>query len=115
MPPATVTASLIARVSVTTWPALRSPLPLVIPVPDVTTDAIVGATAGGGGRYSARECVTSGILDVGAVVVDRAHCQTSGGVPGGRRIAEGQRIGAGAARVDSRPAAGERRASGFRP
>ena len=67
---------------------------------------------GGGGRYSARECVTSGILDVGAVVVDPAHRQTSGGVPGGRRIAEGQRIGAGAARVHSRPAAGERERRG---
>ena len=36
VPPAvlTVTASLMVSVSVTTWPALRSPLPLVIPVPD---------------------------------------------------------------------------------
>ena len=43
VPPATVTASLIVRVKVTTWPAFRSPLPLVIPEPDVATDITVGA------------------------------------------------------------------------
>ena len=43
VPPATVTASLRLSVSVTVLPASRSPVPLVMPVPDVTTDATVGA------------------------------------------------------------------------
>ena len=43
VPPATVTASLMASVSVTTLPVLRSPLPLVIPVPEVATEFTVGA------------------------------------------------------------------------
>jgi len=42
IPPATVTASLIVRVKVTTCPAFRSPLPLVIPEPDVPRDITVG-------------------------------------------------------------------------
>ena len=33
----------MVSVNVTTLPALRSPVPLVIPVPDAATDATVGA------------------------------------------------------------------------
>ena len=39
----TVTAALKLTVSVTTWPALRSPLPLVIPVPEVAIEETVSA------------------------------------------------------------------------
>ena len=42
VPPATVTASLMFNVSVTTLPTLRSPLPLLIPVPVVATEVTVG-------------------------------------------------------------------------
>jgi len=39
----TVTGSLQFTVSVTTWPVPRSPLPLVIPGPEVPIEATVGA------------------------------------------------------------------------
>ena len=39
----TVTASLKVTVSVTTLPALRSPAPLVMPVPEAAIEATVGA------------------------------------------------------------------------
>ena len=39
----TVTFSLMVSVNVTTLPASRSPVPLLIPAPDATTDATVGA------------------------------------------------------------------------
>ncbi len=42
VPPATVTASLRFTVSVTTVPALRSPVPDVMPVPVATTDDTEG-------------------------------------------------------------------------
>ena len=42
VPPATVTASLRLSVSVTILPASRSPVPLLIPVPDATSDDTVG-------------------------------------------------------------------------
>src|SRR5436305_11105016 len=43
VPPETVTASLRLTVSVTTWPAFKSPVPAVIPVPVATTDETVDA------------------------------------------------------------------------
>ena len=43
VPPATVTASLMFSVSVTTLPALRSPLPPVMPLPEAASDDTVGA------------------------------------------------------------------------
>ena len=42
VPFATVTASLRLTVSVTRWPASRSPEPVVMPIPDVVTDETVG-------------------------------------------------------------------------
>src|ERR1700737_3733152 len=42
VPPATVTASFRLTVNVTTLPAARSPVPAVIPVPDVATDDTEG-------------------------------------------------------------------------
>ena len=46
VPPATVTASLIFTVSVTTWPAFKFPLPLPsMPGPEIITDATAGAVA----------------------------------------------------------------------
>ena len=44
VPPATVTASLRVSVSVTASPALRSPEPFVIPLPEAATDETAGAT-----------------------------------------------------------------------
>ena len=43
VPPATVTASLMLSVSVTMLPIVRSPVPLVIPAPEVAIDATVGS------------------------------------------------------------------------
>ena len=41
----TVTAALKFTVSVTTWPALRSPAPLMMPVPELTIEETVGPDA----------------------------------------------------------------------
>ena len=43
----TVTAALKLTVSVTAWPAFRSPLPPVIPVPELAIEEIAGEVAAG--------------------------------------------------------------------
>ena len=119
VPPATVTASLRFTVSVTTLPASRSPAPAVMPVPDATTEATVGAVVSicsvPAGLVTAPErlaALPAPSLMVAAVEIDRRHRQVGGVLAGPHRVAEGQRIGAGAAGVGRGAAVVERQRRG---
>ena len=100
----------------TTWPAFRSPLP---PAIDPAAGGhnrwhrrCDGVDLQGAGRvgYRAREigAVARGVADRCPVQVDRRHRKVAGVLAGANRVAEGQRVAAGAAGVARRAAIVER-------
>ena len=98
----------------TTLPALRSPLPLVIPVPEVATDATVGAVVSIC-RVPAGDSVPERLalfpapsLMVAPLRLTALTVRSGRVLPGGHRIAEGQRRAARAAGVGRRAAIVER-------
>ena len=115
VPPATVTASLRFSVSVTILPALRSPAPELMPVPDATTDDTVGVVVSicrvPAGLVTAPvrlAALPAPSVTVAAVEIDRRHRQVGGVLPGRHRVAEGQRARARAAGVGRGAAVVER-------
>ena len=89
----------------TILPALRSPVPLVMPLPDVATDVTVGAVVSICGLPWVRPlsdrlaALPAPSCDRGTVEVDRRHHQVGGVLTSRHRVAEGQRIGARAADI----------------
>ena len=95
MPPATVTASLRLTVNVTTLPAARSPVPAVIPVPDVATDdtegVVVSICSVPAGLVTAPvrlAALPAPSLMVAVPEIDRGHRQVGGVLAGPHRVAE---------------------------
>ena len=106
VPPETVTASFKFTVRVTTLPTPMSPEPAVMPVPEATTDdtegVVVSICSVPAGLVTAPGEVSRGagaVRDGGRVEVDRGDRQVGGVLAGRNRVAEGQRIGAGAAGI----------------
>ena len=115
VPPATVTASLRFTVSVTTLPAPRSPDPAVIPVPEATTDDTVGAVVSicsvPDGLVTAPvrlAALPAPSLTVAPLRLTAVTARSAVFWPAANRVAEGQRVGAGAAGIGRRAAVVER-------
>ena len=104
----------MVSVSVTTLPALRSPVPLLIPVPEATTDDTVGAVVSICGLPWARPTerqvggIAGTISDGRRIEIDRRRHQVRRVLPSRDHIAEGQRTGAGPAAIGRRAAVIER-------
>ena len=106
------------RVSVTVLPASRSPLPLLIPVPDPTTDDMVGvpgidlrAALGQAGERQVGS-VAGPIGDAGGVQIDRGGGEGGGVLSRTDGVVEGQCAGAGTADIGGGAAVVERQRRG---
>ena len=106
VPPATVTASLRLTVSVTTLAGVEVAAPPVMPVPEAATDATVGAVVSicrvpaglvtAPGRLAALPAPS---LTVAPLRLTAVTVRSDGVLAGRHRVAEGQRVGAGAAGI----------------